>query len=441
MSEIPYKESRVKKPYQIDKQAAVERFRQQAQQPEARLQLVLPMAEIVAWAQESVGELMRQSMRQLMQEVMQEEVRRLVGDKSCRHPQRQAYRWGREQGYCIIDGQKVPLPRPRIRDKHNREVALGSYELFQRGSLIEETVWQKILLGLSMRNYAAVVRQFVEAYGIEKSMVSEHFISASRRKLEQLLTRPLEGLALCAIMIDGTIYQRQNLVVALGIGCDGRKTVLGLRQGASENATVVGALLSDLQERGVDFETPRLYVLDGAKALAKAVRKYAGKAGLLQRCQVHKIRNVSDHLSEQHKHAVKYKMLRAYRMLGYEDALQALEQLHRELMDLNPHAARSLAEGMPETLTLHRLQVPATLRRSLATTNVLESTFSMVERVCRNVKRWQGGDHRLRWVASALIYAEGRWNRLRGYREIPQLLQQMEQDVRSNPRGQTRKVA
>lgn len=431
----------MKKQYQIDKQAAVERFRQQAQQPQAKLQLVLPLADIVAWVQQGVGELMRESVRELMEKVMQDEVRRLLGEKRRRHPDRQGYRWGHEQGYCIIDGQKVPLPRPRVRDKHNREVPLGSYELFQRGSLIEETVWQKIMLGLSMRNYGAVIRQFQHAYGIEKSMVSEHFISASRRKLEQLLTRPLDGLALCAIVIDGTIYQKQNLVVALGIGCDGRKTVLGLRQGATENATVVGALLSDLQERGLDFAIPRLYVLDGAKALAKAVRKYAGEAAVVQRCQVHKIRNVSDHLSEQHKHAVKYKMRRAYRMLRYEDAQCALEQLHRELMDLNPHAARSLKEGMEETLTLHRLQAPTTLRRSLATTNVLESTFSMVERTCRNVKRWHGGDHRLRWVASALLYAEGRWNRLRGFREIPHLLQQLQQAVGPNPHRQPHKAA
>jgi transposase-like protein len=376
----------VKKQYQIDKQTAVERFRQQAGQPKAKLQLVLPLAHIVAWVQRGVGELMRESVRQLMQEVMQDEVRRLVGDKSCRQSPRQAYRWGSEQGYCVIDGQKVPLPRPRVRDTEQREVALGSYELFQRGSLIEEAVWQKIMVGLSTRNYAAVVRQFAQAYGIEKSMVSEHFIRASRRKLEQLLTRPLDELALCGILIDGTIYQGQNLVVALGIGCDGRKTVLGLCQGATENQTVVGALLSDLQQRGLNFEIPRLYVLDGAKALTAALGKYAGGAAVVQRCQVHKIRNVTEHLSEQYKNAVRYKMTRAYRMLHYEDARRALEQLQRELMDLNPHAARSLEEGMEQTLTVHRLGVPATLRRSLATTNVLESTFSMVESTCRNVK-------------------------------------------------------
>lgn len=199
--------------------------------------------------------------------------------------------------------------------------------------------------------------------------------------------------------------------------------------------------MSDLQQRGLDFAIPRLYVLDGAKALAKAVRQYAGEAAVVQRCQVHKIRNVIDHLSEQYKHAVKFKMQRAYRMLRYDDAESALQQLHRELMDLNPHAARSLKEGMEQTLTVHRLKVPETLRRSLATTNVLESTFSMVDKTCRNVKRWHGGDHRLRWVASALLYAEARWNRLRGFREIPQLLQQLESHLQHNPSRQPHKAA
>jgi putative transposase len=431
----------VKKRYQIDKQAALNRFCQQAQQPQAQLQLVLPLADIVAWAQQGAGEVMRQGLRLLMKFVMDQEVSELVGDKHSRGPQRQAYRWGREQGYCVIDGQKVPLPRPRVRDQQNREVPLGSYELFQRGALIEDTVWRNLMHGLTTRNYAAVVRQFVAAYGIEKSMVSEHFIRASRRKLEQLLTRPLDELALCAILIDGTIYQGQNLVVALGIGCDGRKTVLGLRQGASENATVVGALLGDLQERGLDFSIPRLYVLDGAKALAAAVRRFAGEAAVVQRCQAHKVRNVVEHLSEQYQSAVRYKMLRAYRMLRHEDAQHALDQLHRELLDLNPDAARSLKEGMAETLTLHRLGAPEKLRRSLATTNVLESTFSMVETVCRNVKRWRGADQRLRWVASALLHAEERWKRLGGYREIPQLLQQLHAAAPPNASRQASQVA
>lgn len=202
--------------------------------------------------------------------------------------------------------------------------------------------------------------------------------------------------------------------------------MLGLRQGATENTTVVKQLLDDLADRGVDFEVPRLYVLDGGKALFAGVRRTAAKAAVLQRCQVHKIRNVIDHLPEEHHGHVRQKLHSAYGMREYADARRALDLLLRELMDLNPSAARSLQEGMEETLTVHRLRVPPMLRTSLSSTNVIESTFSVVETVCRNVKHWQGGDQYLRWVGSGLLYAESRWNRVHGYRELPLLVKELE---------------
>jgi transposase-like protein len=171
-------------------------------------------------------------------------------------------------------------------------------------------------------------------------------------------------------------FKNRQVIVALGIGCDRRKTVLGLREGATENATVVGELLSALLERGLDFTTPRLYVLDSGKALHAAVRRHAGEAAFIQRCQVHKKRNVLDHLPEEHKAGIRRKLQNAYAMRDYEPARRALGQLHRELMDLNPSAARSLEEGMEETLTVHRLGVPDQLRRTLACTNVIESAFT-----------------------------------------------------------------
>jgi len=279
-----------------------------------------------------------------------------------------------------------------------------------------------MMRGLSTRNYGAVVQEFREAYGIEKSAVSEQFIEASREKLRELRERPLGELRLCAVLIDGTPFRDCQMMVALGIGCDGRKTVLGLREGATENQTVVSELLSDLAGRGLDFRVPRLYVLDGSKALHAAVRRPAGEAAFIQRCQVHKRRNVLDHLPEEHRPAVKRKLQNAYALAEYADAKRALEKLHRELMDLNPSAARSLGEGMEETLTVHRLGVPEKLRRSLASTNVIESAFSIVETVCRNVKRWRPGDQTERWVGSGLPVAERQFKRVRGFREIPQLL-------------------
>jgi len=415
----------MKRQYQIEQQRAVQQFRRLASDENPSIQMVLPMADIVGMLQDGVGHLLREAGMALMNLVMDEEVRHLAGERYEQKADRRAHRWGKEDGYCVVDGQKVPLKRTRLRTKENREQRLGSYELFQRSAPLQKSVWDKMMRGLSTRNYGAVVKEFSEAYGIEKSAVSENFIEASREKVKQLMERPLGELRLCAVLIDGTPFKDRMMIVALGVGCDGRKAVLGLREGATENAAVVGELLSDLLTRGLDFSTPRLYILDGGKALAAAVRRHAGEAAFIQRCQVHKKRNVLEHLPEEHKAGVRRKLQNAYAMKDYEPAKRALTQLHRELMDLNPSAARSLEEGMEETLTVHKLGVPDQLRRTLACTNVIESAFSIVETVCRNVKRWRDGDQIERWVGSGLLVAERQFRKVIGYRQIPLLLSSM----------------
>jgi transposase-like protein len=365
--------------------------------------------------------------------VMDEEVHHLAGERHPQHAGRRAHRWGKEDGYCVVDGQKVPLQKTRLRTKDKREQRLGSYELFQRSGPMQAGVWDKMMHGLSTRNYGAVVKDFQDAYGIEKSAVSENFIEASREKVKPLMERPLGELRLCAVLIDGTPCKDRPMIAALGIGCDGTKTVLGIREGATENTAVVSSLMSELVERGWDFSTPRLYILDGGKALHAAVRRHAGEAGLIQRCQVHKKRNVVDHLPDEYKADVRRKMQNAYQMADYADAKRALDQLHRELMDLNPSAARSLEEGMEETLTVHKLRVPDQLRRSLASTNVIESAFSIVETVCRNVKRWRTGDQIERWVGSGLLVAERQFRKVIGFRQIPLLLSSMANAVSKKP--------
>ena len=189
---------------------------------------------------------------------------------------------------------------------------------------------------------------------------------------------------------------------------------------------MVGELLGDLMNRGLDFSEPRLYVLDGGKALHAAVKKYAGEAAPIQRCQVHKRRNVLDHLTDEQKPLVAQKLNAIYAMEDYAAAKIALDGLHRELMDLNPSAARSLGEGLDETLTVHQLHVPPQLRKSLASTNLIESAFSIVETVCSNVKRWHRGDQRERWVGSGLLVAEKQFRRVQGYKQIPILLRELE---------------
>jgi transposase-like protein len=423
----------MKRQYQIEKQRAVQQFRRIATEQNPNIQMILPLADIVGLLQEGVGNLLREAGLALMQTVMEEEVRHLAGERHQQHEARRAHRWGKEDGYCVVDGQKVPIRKTRLRTPDKREQRLGSYELFQRSGPLQAGVWDKMMRGLSTRNYGAVVKDFHNAYGVEKSAVSENFIEASREKVKQLMERPLGELRLCAVLIDGTPFKDRQMIAALGIGCDGTKTVLGIREGATENTGVVSALLSELVERGLDFSTPRLYVLDGGKALAAAVRKHAGEAAFIQRCQVHKKRNVVDHLPDEHKADVRRKMQNAYAMAEYADAKRALDQLHRELMDLNPSAARSLEEGMEETLTVHKLRVPDQLRRTLCCTNVIESAFSIVETVCRNVKRWRDGDHIERWVGSGLLVAERQFRKVIGHRQIPLLLSSMATAISKKP--------
>jgi len=416
----------MKKPYQIESQRAVKELEAMAADGNPAVQMVLPMAEMVGWLRQGVGELIRQAGLRLMDLLMQEEVRELVGERSQRQAERTANRWGSERGYCVVMGQKVPVKRPRVRSTDDQEVRLGSYELFHRGEPLTETVWEKLMLGLSTRKYGQAVREFTEAYGLEKSAVSEHFIEASREKLQAMLERRLDKTRLCALLIDATPFEGQQMVAALGIAQDGRKIILGIRQGATENATVVGELLGDLVSRGLDFSEPRLYVLDGGKALTAAVKKHAGESAAIQRCQVHKRRNVLDHLTDEHKPAVAKRLHAAYALEDYAAAKQALNALHRELMDLNPSAARSLGEGMEETLTVHRLHVPMQLRKTLASTNVIESAFSIVEQVCKNVKRWHGGDQRERWVGSGLLVAQKQFRKVTGHKQIQTLIRELE---------------
>jgi transposase-like protein len=423
----------MKRQYQIEQQRAVQQFRRIAIEQNPNIQMILPLADIVGLLQEGVGNLLRETGLALMQTVMEEEVRHLAGERHQQHEARRAHRWGKEDGYCVVDGQKVPIRKTRLRTPDKREQRLGSYALFQRSGPMQAGVWDKMMRGLSTRNYGAVVKDFHNAYGVEKSAVSENFIQASREKVKQLMERPLGELRLCAVLIDGTPFKDRQMIAALGIGCDGTKTVLGIREGATENTAVVSALLSELVERGLDFSAPRLYVLDGGKALAAAVRKHAGEAAFIQRCQVHKKRNVVDHLPDEHKADVKRKLQNAYAMAEYTDAKHALDRLHRELMDLNPSAARSLEEGMEETLTVHKLRVPDQLRRTLCCTNVIESAFSIVETVCRNVKRWRDGDHIQRWVGSGLLVAERQFRKVIGHRQIPLLLSSLATAVSKKP--------
>jgi len=279
---------------------------------------------------------------------------------------------------------------------------------------------------VSTRHYGEVlepVGEDIETGGTSRSSVSRHFVRRTQAEVDAFLRRPLEGLDLPALILDGIEFAGHVLTVALGVDVEGRKHVLGLREGSSENAEVCTALLAELVERGLEPGRWRLVVMDGSKALARAVRSVLGKAALIQRCQLHKVRNVLGHLPEGKHALVRTAMREAYRCGDAELARTKLLALAARLRREHPGAAASLREGLEETLTVLRLGLPELLRRSLATTNAVESLFSGVRRIVRNVKRWRDGSMAVRWAGAGAIEASRKFKRLKGHRSMPLLVE------------------
>ena len=326
----------------------------------------------------------------------------------------------------MLAGKKIPLRRPRVRDREGREVALESYSRFQSPPRRQRSIMKKLVHGISTRKYEQAVEDFADGYGISRSAVSRELVQAARGMLQELCERRIDELGrLVVLMIDGQVFAGEHVIAALGVDETGRKHILGLVQGSTENSAVVSRCasgLDDLIERGLDPTQRMLSVLDGAKALHKAVKKTFGECCEVQRCQLHKRRNVADHLSDEYRRSVDQRMRTAYAMKNYKEARAQLLKTVAWLDRINVSAAASLREGLEETLTLHRLELPEALRKSLSSTNLIESAFSVARNVTGRVKRWRGGDMRLRWSAAGLLEAEKNFRRVRGCKLMPKLL-------------------
>jgi putative transposase len=380
--------------------------------------LPLPLVEVWEDLQPAVEHLAGLAGLKIIRAVIEDEVTRRVGPRHQPDPASRCLRWGQQPGYVVFAGQKVAVERPRVRTRQGEEVPLDSYARLQHDGRRQRAVREGIVAGLTSRNYQRAVQSVLEGYGIEKSSVSRQFVQASAAQLKELCEKKLDGLDLVAILIDGIHLGQQVLVVALGIETSGKKHVLGLWQGATENTTVVKELLEDLVARGLSSEKRYLFVIDGAKALRAAIERVFGERAQVQRCQIHKRRNVKEHLPKSAQGDTDRRIRNAYAMTDYTAAKAELEKIFRQLERINPSAARSLEEGLEETLTVHRLGVGTLLRRTLASTNPIESCLSTVERVARNVKRWRAGDHALRWTATGLLEAERTFRKVKGYREL-----------------------
>jgi len=375
----------------------------------------LPVGELLGDLRAAVNAFAGEAGLKLMLTLIAEEVEQRAGRRYEHREDREVHRWGWGDGYVAWAGRKVPIERPRLRDRRGREVGLGRYGQFQSDGAMQQDVARRVLAGVSSRKYEQVLEDLCDGYGISKSSVSRQWRAASAEALRQLCERPLGELDLAVLMIDGIRFGEILLIVALGIDVGGRKHVLGLWQGETENATVVGGLLDDLIARGLSVERKYLFVLDGAKALAKAVRAKFGVEVLIQRCQVHKRRNVLDHLPKRYHWRFAGRLKAAWNMKDYATAKRELEALVKELAELNPSAAASLEEGLEETLALHRLGVPEALRVSLRSTNLIESCFSTTRQTSKRVKRWRTADQVWRWAGSSLVEAEKRFKRVKGY--------------------------
>jgi transposase-like protein len=392
---------------------------------ELLVQVPLPMAEVWEELQAEVEHLTGEAGLRIIGAILENEVTQRVGPWHHPGPTAGAVRWGRQPGYVIFSGRKVGVTRPRVRTREGQEVDLDSYVRLQHDGRRQRAVREGIVAGLTSRNYRRAVESIVDGYGIEKSSVSREFVQASAAQLQELCEKKLDGLDLVAILIDGIHLGKQVLVVALGIEISGAKHVLGLWQGATENTTVVKELLEDLVARGLNSEHRYLLVIDGAKALRAGIERVFGERAEVQRCQIHKRRNVAEHLPKSAQGDTVRRIRNAYAMKDYAAAKAELEKIFRQLERINPSAARSMEEGLEETLTVHRLGVGTLLRQSLASTNPIESCFSIVEKVARNVKRWREGEQTLRWTATGLLEAQKKFRRVKGYRELQLLHRRM----------------
>jgi putative transposase len=411
---------------------------------------VLAVPESVTVAMAEIAEDMREGLLalavgtglQVMASLMEADVAAVCGPRGKHDPDREAMRHGYERGSVTLGGRRVRVTRPRVRAVDGSgELPVASYELFSGTEVLGRMAMERMLAGLSARRYGVGLEPVGErveraASGASKSAVSRKFVAATETALAELLSADLSTLDLVALMVDGVHFAETCCVVALGIGIDGTKHPLAVVEGATENATLVTELIVGLRERGLDVTRPILAVLDGSKALRRAVVDVFDHP-VIQRCQLHKIRNVIDKLPEKLKSVVQRRMRDAYHAASALAAQAQLQALAGELDRTHPGAAASLREGLAETLTVLRLGVPPTLARTLRSTNAIESMIEICREHSKNVKRWRGGQMALRWCAAGMVEAGKQFRRVNGHLHLPALRTALQRHVATETVGAT----
>lgn len=384
----------------------------------------LPLVELLVDTKTELVELMVRSGLRVLDAMLEEDRTALCGRRYAHQATRTAARAGTVPSEVVLGGRKITVARPRVRAA-GREVPLPTFQTLAHEDPLNRRVVEQMLVGVATRQYARSLEPVpagVVSRGTSKSSVSRRFVAKTTAQLRAWQSAPLDGLDLVALLVDGVHIGEHCLVVALGIAADGQKHALGVWEGATENAAVCQSLLANLQSRGLRTDRSLLVILDGALALHKATRAVFGEAALIQRCQIHKLRNILDHLPERQRPWVQAVVRRAYQATDLKVATRLLTDLAKRLDDEYPSAAGSVREGLEETLTVLTLHLSARLQRSLATTNAAESLLSRTRHVKRNVKRWRGGQMMLRWVAAGVLEAVKGFRRLKGHADMPRLV-------------------
>lgn len=362
-------------------------------------------------------------------ELIENEITSLCGERYKHLSGREFTRWSKTESPVILGGRKVSIPYTRVRDiKNNKEKELESIENYKDKTLLSHRQMEQMIIGVSSRKYKRSLETTTEKLKTSsdsKSTVSRNFIAITRSKLEAWRNEPI-NIFYPVIMIDGIVYKKTTVIIALGIDKDGKKKALGAWEGSTENSRVCIDLLQNLIERGLDIPKIKLAVIDGSKALRKAINDVLGKDILIQRCQIHKIKNVVDYIPENMKGIIKRAMDEAYSADKYDTAKRLLQNIIKRLKKSYPQASRSLEEGLEETLTLHKLKAHKKLRKSLSTTNPIESLNSGIKNITRRVKRWRNSDMVIRWVCTGIIESERNFKKINGHDHLEALLENID---------------
>jgi len=384
-------------------------------------QLLLPLVELIEQARLAVDQVIEQVGRKTIETILALSAEQVAGPRTPGKASGEIRWHGRQQGRVFLRDRQVEVSKPRLRRKgkgSGGEVAVPAYEALRDDATAGAQMFETLLRGVSTRQYRAVLPAMASTVGVSKSAISREAVEAGAQQLEQLLERRWDQVELLVIYIDGIRFGDWHVLSAVGVDEQGRKHVLGIQLGATENAAAVRDLLTHLRDQGLATDRRYLFVIDGAKALRAAIAEVFGGEQPVQRCRIHKLRNVLDHLPQEQKPQVKSLMRAAYKLPRAEDGMARMEKLAQWLERDYPEAARSLREGLDETFTINRLDVPLGLHRCLATTNIIESPQSGVRMRTRKITRWRDGEMVLRWVAGAYRITEGNFRKIMGYDQL-----------------------